>query len=548
VSFWTGLVTVFAFSQGRFAEKQVDVENIDPPLPARYFTSRFRYFSSALVFAGAYVILYVCLIVLGSLPALQDVLKPLFGSLTGSGAPAGDTAQSADIGTPAWAAMVMMVIAPTVPWIKRIERSFRLWLQEFSDTPFKARGLADELIHSMLVSVGAPPRLEDASEAELAAAFERLSDLRQELTASGRNKSDQNYREFFAEQGEILTTTVNLFRKVQDETVALPKGARRARASAQNEAPARLVVSPTTHRMQMVILVRRFARLIACSLLYAESEEFAVRERLRTMPHLANFPRASFQFTIAQVFLALFMIALVTVVSGPVTSIITNLSSGAVVMPDQLIGQIGEWAARGVVLAIAFVLPLCLVAAIRLYLIDMALHGRGELGWHETLMMLLLAFIGCYGLSALPLVAFEAYKAGNNFNSATLFTALLWAVPPAIVNSALVKLSDIRWSGATARNALFDFVLFAAIGGAAAILAAAGVALTYLQGARDFTGFTLLFSTEIPFMFTVALVSGLNGALQSGASRVVTSDAHARAATRQIDASALSGAVSQPTS
>ena len=94
-SFWTGLVTVFAFAQGRFSEKHVDADNIDPPLPARYFTSRFRYVSASLVFSGCYVLCYVGLIVAGSFPGFQEFLKPLFGTV---GASAGGQSQAHQIG------------------------------------------------------------------------------------------------------------------------------------------------------------------------------------------------------------------------------------------------------------------------------------------------------------------------------------------------------------------------------------------------------------------------------------------------------------------
>jgi hypothetical protein len=540
-------VTVFAFSQGRFSEKQIDIENIDPPLPARYFTSRFRYISSALVFAGAYVILYICLIIVGSLPAFQDVLKPLFGSL--AGAPRGDapSAQNADIGTPAWAAMLIMVVAPTVPRIRRIEQSFRFWLQEFSDTPFKARELADEIIQSLLASLGPPLRLEDALEPELVAVFDRLEELRQKLTASGRSKRDQNYREFFSEQGEILSQTLNQFRIIQGELVALRKGGRRARPSIQSDAQVPSLSAPPSHRTQMVTLVRRLGRLIACALLYAESEEFAVRERLREMPHLSDFARASFQFTIVQVLLAMFMIALVAIVAGPVISVIINLSSG-VVTPDQLLEQIKEWSARGVVLAVAFVLPMFLVAAVRLYLIDLTVHGRGEMSWQENMMMLLLTFIGCYGLSVLPQMAFQAYEGGQQFSSTNLALASLHALPPAIANSAFVKISEFHWRGTTTRNAVFDFAIFAGLGGASAVIAAALLSLMYLQGAGNFEGFIPFFQLEIPFAFTVALVSGLNGALQCGASRVIiNTEANALRLKTRVDAPVPSGTAGQPT-
>jgi hypothetical protein len=240
------------------------------------------------------------------------------------------------------------------------------------------------------------------------------------------------------------------------------------------------------------------------------------------------------------------MIAFVAIVSGPVISVIINLSS-SVVTPNQLLQQIQEWSTRGVVLALAFVLPMFLVAAVRLYLIDLAVHGRGEMSWQENMMMLLLTFIGCYALSVLPNMAFQAYEGGQQFSSTNLAVAALHALPPAIANLAFVKISDLHWRGTTTRNAMVDFAIFAGLGGAAAVIAAALLSLMYLQGAQNFEGFIPFFELEIPFAVTVALVSGLNGALQCGASRVINTEANALILKTRVDAPVSSGTAGQPT-
>src|SRR5262249_35697571 len=109
------------------------------------------------------------------------------------------------------------------------------------------------------------------------------------------------------------------------------------------------------------------------------------------------------------------------------------------------------------------------------------------------------------------------------------------------------KISEFRWRGTITRNAMLDFAIFAGLGGASAVIAAALLSLMYLQGAGNFDGFIAFFQTEIPFAFTVALVSGLNGALQWGASCVViNTQANALRLKPRVDAPVPSGAAGQP--
>src|SRR5215211_632616 len=80
-SFWIGFFTVWVFAHGRFNERLIDDEELDPPLSARCFTSRFRYGISALVYAVTYLLIFGVLIFLGSVPEFQPYLKTLFGEV-----------------------------------------------------------------------------------------------------------------------------------------------------------------------------------------------------------------------------------------------------------------------------------------------------------------------------------------------------------------------------------------------------------------------------------------------------------------------------------
>lgn len=509
ISFWTGLLTVFAFSQGRFSEKQGDEEETDPPLPNRYFTSRYRYYSSAALYSGVFVGIYCALIVIGSVPALQDDLKQLFGSFTGSTS-IGDE----DIGTPAWAAMLVMVIAPTIPWIKKQEAALRLWLQEFSDIPFKARQLADETLRTLLASMEIADSIDDAAEPALFELHARLEQLQTRLCATGRPKSDQNYKRFFKEHAELLAKTKNKIKSMRAEFDALQAAGKPARAHRRAKHAAEGngdKAEPMAYREQLLVLVKRYARLLACAALWIEGEEYNVRQAFRGAPHLGDFRTAEFRFTKGQVFLGLFAVTLTALLVGTACDLLQ-----AAIMADepvtrhydQLIYRLG-W---GLTESFAFILPLLFAAAIRLYLIDRRVHRGQALEWQTVAVALIMAFVACWGLAALPTVLVQTIRAVQNGDALDLTFAMLLAAPPAIVNASFVILSGTRVNGSALRRALADFASFSLIGGVSALLV---FSIHKLRAVQDYS-FWQVYLADIA---TIVVVSGLFGALQCSISR-----------------------------
>jgi hypothetical protein len=275
------------FSQGRFNEKQIDDKEPDPPLPIIYFTSRFRFYSASFVYSGVYTAFYCAFILVGSIPALQPALKDLFGALDTSKLAASGTsgtdAAAPQIGTPAWAAMVIMVVAPTVPWVQNYEKTLRLWLRDFSSIPFKARQLADDIVHALLSASVQARAAERTSEDALAGTFERLERLQVAL-ASGGQRSSAAYKRFFSENADILENTVEKFRSIQKEYEAIRLV--RAMPGIKQEAEQLEIKAAdvgatqsefTAYRKQMTDLLHRYARLLICSLFYVEVEEYYVR-------------------------------------------------------------------------------------------------------------------------------------------------------------------------------------------------------------------------------------------------------------------------------
>ncbi len=518
ISFWTGLATVFAFSQGRFSEKQGDEEETDPPLPNRYFTSRFRYYSSAALYSGVFVAIYCALIVVGSIPALQDDIKDIFGSLAGSAARSED-----EVGTPAWAAMLIMVVAPTIPWVKRHEAALRLWLQEFSDIPFKARQLADEAIRTLLASMNAAGGLDAADEPALFELFARLEQLQARLGATGRPKPDQGYKRFFKEHGELLAKTKGKIKSMRAEFETLREAARRPTRAHRRQRPVEAIAEcaePAAFREGLVLLVKRYARLLICAALWIEGEEYNLREAVRGAPHLGAFGTAEFRFTKGQVFLGLIAVTAAGLFIGAacdiaLMAILTDEPRATYF--DTLDYRLG-WALME---SFAFLLPLLFAAAIRLYLIDRRVHRGQPLEWQTVCVAIILAFGACWGLAALPTVLLQTIKGAQSGVALDLTFALLIAVPPAVVNASFVALSGARPNGSKRRRALLDFAAFGLIGGACALLV---FAFQQLRTGADYP-FLEGYAADIATMF---VISGLFGALHCSISRGLEAGARRR--------------------
>jgi hypothetical protein len=125
---------------------------------------------------------------------------------------------------------------------------------------------------------------------------------------------------------------------------------------------------------------------------------------------------------------------------------------------------------------------------------------------------IILAFLACWGLAALPTVLVQTIKGAQAGVPLDLTFALLIAVPPAVVNASFVGLSGARLNGSKGRRALLDFATFGIIGGACAVLV---FAFQQLRTGADFP-FLQVYAADIATMF---VVSGLFGALQCSISR-----------------------------
>lgn len=501
VSFWTGFLTIFLFASGRFNEKQQDDLEFDPPFPNRCFTTQFRYMSTALIYALFHVAVYGGLVLAGSIPNFQGVLKELFGEV-------GKVATNETIGTPAWAAMVVMVVAPTISWVKRVDARLRKWLLGFANIPVKARRIGDEIIVAIRPPVAGVPfvNLSKRPIDELISLFDDLGNLRTWLSDS--NGTPTRVGEFLAGQTSIVKALDVQFENVRESYEAFS-----AKIAGQ---PSPQVES---FRRQFSSLVRRHARLIACSVLYTKSDEFSARELLR-MGGCTNIDSSSFRFGKSQAILGGLLVFLVCATVGPLASFLTSYFGTNSMTLSQFLVSAKLWAVWGVVAALAFLAALMLAVAVQLWLIDEDQNVQ-RYDWTAKIMIMVSTLFGCFAVAAVPMFfgsVISGLLQAKPYNP--LQTA--YALTPAVIGILFIYLSRRRADQSMMHNAVVDFCLFGGAGAAASyfvggIDAAVELARNPANGWAEFH--PVLLKNLLPVAAVSFVVCGAFGALQCSASR-----------------------------
>ncbi len=509
LSFWTGFVTIVAFSMGRFNEKVLDDEELDPPLPNRCFTSRFRYASSALIYVLVYLVIYSGFVIAGSIPALQEPLTELFGSLD----------VSERIGTPAWAAMIVMVVAPSFDRVRKADARLRRWLMDFANIPFKARQLAEEIIAAVRRrdGDGSAAVLHELPTVRLLEICEAFAELRGRLCSQGGERAKAAYREFFnLTYGGIVRSLDQRHQTLKGE-IAAERAAPTARSAEDS----------LGFRRQLADLARRNARVTACALLQIEAEEHSAREVLRTRGQLPGVAAGLFRFGGAQTVLGVLLVFALCVVVGP---LVQYLPAAGEVDAAQLWESLRKWAFWGVVGAAAYLLPLVLAASVQLWLLDKEDEGAERRDWTFKALVLLTTLAGCFLLAAVPMFVGAILKA-RLFGEAHSPLIVAFALVPAAAAVLFIPMSRWRLNRPHAINALVDFAVFGITAGAVAYATGSLVNLVRLaSGAARAMG--PLFEMVTRGMADVAVVAffigGAFGALQCAASRQLLEAARAR--------------------
>jgi hypothetical protein len=483
-SFWAGLGAVFVFSWARFNERQLDEEETDPPLAVRSFTTRFRYQLAAITYTGCYSIIYLLLIVLGTLPASQRLLISLIGTIEGK-----------DIGTPAWAAMVATAILPAFKLFNNLDQRIRVALQRFASIPLKARHLADEIVVG-LTTLNTSTNNPVAPYG--AATYASVQDYIERLKASPRLSAQKAYRQFFSKYQHIFES-LNKKCKALSVTASMTE---------QPNAPL---------QEQWEFVVRRLSRLVACSVLHVESDEFKAREVLYNELGIPGIQASSWRFTTSQI-----LLGALTMISAVVLGIVGSAAYKVVTFPSteislSLILAISYQSLLVGALAIPmFILPLVYAAGVQMYLLDRQQMGD-PLEWHELLLARIFTFCMSYALALLPAMIVAAIAARRDGGSVDFLVWAPWAIPPAAVATLFVIVSTVTWTHSRVLNTAMDFVSHASVAWLTTRLA---MLLADAAGLQADVAFGVPPGT-IAFVAptTAFFVSGTMGALQCNISR-----------------------------
>ena len=494
-AFWVGFVLVVVFALNRFAVSETKPDASDPPVVSRSFTTRFRYWLSAVTYIGCYEFAYGILVGIGSFPALQEVLIKWIGSLALSGA------GKAEIGTPAWAALAVTTLLPAAPGFAKFDRRLRDTLQRFASIPFKARALAGEIIRHL-------PKRKDhgkskGSRSELDAVQQkarqldwlyRAVDTLQDGSGNPRNASD--YSGFFSTYGGALLYARQR-RKTLEQSLNTPEG----------KAP--LVLA------ELKSLVDHTARFLSCALLQIESSEPDVRAVLRDTLGLKTLPRLPFDFTFKQLIVGLPLILALTFIVG-IANLWLVLPQGK--LSRDLIVFIAGWIPYSLLmLSPSFIFA----AGLQFYVMDRKRYWSKSERPEDITLALLGLFAISYWVATLPPLIGMALKQHNTDNT-WVMQVLPFGFMPAVVAVAFYLLASRQFVDSKLRAAVDDFCVFAIVAGTCTWFAtyiATGPALNLdIAKMSNVSAFTNDIAKQV-FPFTAAVLVGSVGAFHCWISR-----------------------------
>lgn len=441
LSFWIGFVAVGYFAIARFNETATDVQELDPPITVRSFTTRFRYYFASCTYAGLYCLAYGGLVLLGAFPAVQDVLQVWFGTIV--------SLESHEIGTPIWAALLLTSVVPSFPVARGWDNWVRHGLQNVASIPLKARFIADHLITDIArLTDDTAHELETVlqSEESRGECYERLRAMIDTLQKSPRLRRAKAYQDFFTRNRELLDAIDQKLRLMLDNGGGDREG---------------LVANEFAHQL------RRMARLLVCGMLSVEREEYAVRQALINELKTASFDTMPWRFKVTQIPLAVVAI----VVTGLIAAFISAdfiASEFRSEQKSQLFWIYFSAFAFIILVAVpAFVLPFAFVTGMRMYLIDQRLFGTW-FEWDDLLLIYAFAALGALSFALLPTVVLGVIAFGTLNETPEARWIVPWALPPWIVALVYFLVSEVRLPVSKVVRFLADFGIHAL---AAAVLA-----------------------------------------------------------------------------
>lgn len=439
-SFWMGMILVFLFAQSRFQVTKLGGDEIDPPVAARSFTTRFRYLVAASTYVGVYQFIYCGLLSIGSFPFLQNLLTELIGSLSVEGD---------KIGSPAWAALVTTSLLPSLPGFSGADDRLRDFLHEFASIPATARQVGNDLLKSLRARLAAH---EEAGEAESGQielarkAFDYLGTHARALRRLSNTRASSGYQRFFEKyQG--------YWQSLEDELAQLE-------STAKAQSPEPII------RERIAAIPNKAARYIACATLLVEDSEYLARQRLTNVFELNEMNLSGWQFRLVQIFISAVCVAIGTVGGALLASWFSGILAGHAAPFQQALDQAPRYLTWTLYAVPMFTLPLIFAAGVRMYLSDLAEFGEDTLEWEDRFAAGIVTFIGAYGLSCLPLLIAEAWRATPQ-SGVDLSKILPWGFAPAVFAVAFMIMSAQQLAGTAsfldrAMNAAVDVLAHAA--------------------------------------------------------------------------------------
>lgn len=453
-TFWVGLIAVLIFSFTRFNERQIDEEELDPPIQIASFTTRFRFKLAMLSYGGVWLVIYGVLIVLGGIPSVSEILKQWIGVAQGA------TGDEAKIGTPAWASLAVTAILPGLPYVRGADERLRSFLRDFASIPTKVRRTADELV------AGVRSLVKEASVGQnLVSSYELLQQFVERLRDTQQRRFGRTYSDFFARNRTVLENLNRRFEEIAGDRL-------KANGSIDQSAPL------------LEALSKRIARFVVCAVLSVEPDEVRAYNVLSNTLAVPGISAPRFRFTASQIWLGIAVVVLAVVV-GYIAANIGVLvyfrvaDGGNQYIPQtsldlQIIGILVKAGSVIGILAIPmFIMPLVFGAAVQMYLLDRAQFGS-RLEWHEKAVAWVLTFLGTYGLALLPALVIAAIGTALQEKSEVRIDRWWpWAVSPAAVATLFVILSSRAISTNRLVTIVVDFVSHGAIASIGMLLAIA---------------------------------------------------------------------------
>lgn len=400
------------------------------PLPPRSFTTFFRYALALSTYFGGYASAYLAFILLASVPATREMMSDILTSL--------GVQIDQVVGSPAWGAVLVTAILPSVKGFKQVDDWGRGRLQDFASIPVKAKLISEELVDHL--KGGKLEINENSSRQQISAAikihrerFEHLQTAWKKLHQITAPIAGRRYRKFYKENDQ------KIMQRFEHEFAGRP-----AEGKTLDLASARHIED---HHREAVL---RLARYIICGMLLSEGTEYRVRDRLKNELKI-NVKQNALNFGFKHLVVLVIMVIVVIVstyfsafiyhlwygVSPICTSAAGHYDCSAHAELREIFSHNIQFFGWGIQTFIMYALPIAVAAAAAMFKLDQK-ASKSALNPIDYLFLAILTFAATAMLCFFMLLAFgitiPKYLGGTELK---LNVLVPWIIPPALVVQCL---------------------------------------------------------------------------------------------------------------